>query len=185
MWFDGTKTHAGPALVFQPQHDGFICCSADAQNRISRGREQRRLGGGAQPVFRAAGDAAKRAGATNRRAAGDAAGVCKCRLAPNVPPPRGIQTALVYPAQTLSANSTVERQIVFFAGPKEYRTLARIGEEFQNHADQVMGFGTASFGHFCAKVLLLAMNWLHDLTRIGYGWTIVLITVLIEACSGR
>jgi hypothetical protein len=45
--------------------------------------------------------------------------------------PVGIQTALVYPAQTLAANSAVERQIVFYAGPKEYRTLARIGEEFK------------------------------------------------------
>src|ERR1035437_8867195 len=39
--------------------------------------------------------------------------------------PQGIQTALIYPAQTLTANSAVERQIILFAGPKEYRTLAR------------------------------------------------------------
>jgi len=50
---------------------------------------------------------------------------------PGAPSPEGIQTALVYPAQTLGTNQVVERQIVFFAGPKEYRTLARIGEEFQ------------------------------------------------------
>ena len=85
-------------------------------------------------------------------------------LAPGAPPPQGIQTALVYPAQTLAANSNIERQIVFFAGPKEYRTLADIGAEFQNHADNVMGFG--GFFGFCAKPLLLAMNWLHDVTRI-------------------
>ena len=60
---------------------------------------------------------------------------------PSAPPPQGIQTALVYPAQTLTANSNVERQIAFFAGPKEYRTLAHIGAEFQNHADLVMSFG--------------------------------------------
>jgi YidC/Oxa1 family membrane protein insertase len=30
------------------------------------------------------------------------------------------------------------------------------------------------------KALLLAMNWLHDVTRLGYGWTIVLITVIIK-----
>ena len=59
-------------------------------------------------------------------------------------PPVGIQTALVYPAQTLTANSSVERQIVFYAGPKEYRTLAQIGAEFQNHADLAMNFGTGS-----------------------------------------
>ncbi|HSY75061.1 MAG TPA: membrane protein insertase YidC [Dongiaceae bacterium] len=97
----------------------------------------------------------------------------------------GIQTALVYPAQTLSANSNVERQIVFFAGPKEYRTLARIGEDFQNHADQAMNFGTGyiSFwgvGTFFAKLLLSSMNWLHDVFKVGYGWAIVLITILLR-----
>ena len=98
---------------------------------------------------------------------------------PGAPPPQGIQTALVYPAQTLAANQAVERQIVLFAGPKEYRTLAHIGAQFQNHADNVMGFG--GFFGFCAKPLLLAMNWLHDVTRLGYGWVIVLITVLLRA----
>ncbi len=98
--------------------------------------------------------------------------------ATNTAGPRGIQTALVYAAGTLAAHATVEHQIVLFAGPKEYRTLADIGQQFQNRADDVMGFG--GFMGFCAKPLLLAMNWLHDLTRLGYGWTIVLITVLIK-----
>ena len=93
--------------------------------------------------------------------------------------PKGIQTALIYPAATLSANSSVERQIVLFAGPKEYRTLADIGAQFQNHADEVMGFG--SFYGFCAKPLLLAMNWLHDITTLGYGLVIVLLTILLRA----
>jgi YidC/Oxa1 family membrane protein insertase len=92
-------------------------------------------------------------------------------------PPEGIQAALVYPAQMLTANSSVERQITFYAGPKEYRTLALIGEEFNNRADAVMQFG---FFGFFAKGLLLAMNWLHDTTRLGYGWVIVLITVIIK-----
>jgi YidC/Oxa1 family membrane protein insertase len=100
--------------------------------------------------------------------------------------PQGIQTVLVYPAQPLTANSAVTRQIVLFAGPKEYRRLVHIGEDYDNHVDQVMNFGTgfASFwgvGTFFAKLLLSAMNGLHDLTHLGYGWTIVLITVLIKA----
>ena len=100
-------------------------------------------------------------------------------------PQAGIQTALIYPARTLSGNSSVERQIVFYIGPKEYRTLARIGEEFQNRADLVMNFGTGyagffGIGSFCAKALLLTMNWLHDVTRLGYGWVIVLITILLR-----
>jgi YidC/Oxa1 family membrane protein insertase len=99
--------------------------------------------------------------------------------------PQGIQTALVYPAMTLSANSAVERELVLFAGPKEFRVLAQIGAEHHNQADQVMNFGTgfASFwgvGTFFAKLLLSAMNGLHDLTKLGYGWTIVVITILIK-----
>jgi YidC/Oxa1 family membrane protein insertase len=98
--------------------------------------------------------------------------------AAGTPLPQGVQAALVYPAQTLSANSNIERQIVFYAGPKEYRRLADIGVDFQNHADNVMGFN--GFFGFCAKPLLLAMNWLQDVTRIGYGWVIVLITFLLR-----
>jgi YidC/Oxa1 family membrane protein insertase len=92
-------------------------------------------------------------------------------------PPVGIQTAFVYPAQTIAANSSVERQITFYAGPKEYRALALIGDQLNNNADLVMQFG---FFGFFAKGLLLAMNWLHDVTRLGYGWVIVLITVLLK-----
>ena len=104
----------------------------------------------------------------------------------NSPAPQGIQTALVYPAATLTANSALERNFVLFAGPKEYRTLARVGEEFNTHPDQVMNFGTGfgsfwGIGSFFAKLLLSAMNGVHDLTTLGYGWTIVLITILIKA----
>ena len=42
-----------------------------------------------------------------------------------------------------------------------------------------MNFG--SFWGFFAKALLLAMNWLHDVTKLGYGWVIVLFTVIIKA----
>ena len=97
----------------------------------------------------------------------------------NVALPAGLQTALLYPAGTLTANAAIERPIVLFAGPKEYRTLADIGLEFQNRADDVMGFG--SLYGFCAKPLLLAMNWLHDVTRLGYGLVIVLLTIILRA----
>jgi YidC/Oxa1 family membrane protein insertase len=95
----------------------------------------------------------------------------------NAPLPEGVQTALVYPAQTLAAGQSVERQITLFAGPKEYRLLARIGEQFKNRADLVMQFG---FFGFFAKALLLLMNWMHDVTKMGYGLVIVVITVLLR-----
>ncbi|HVU08592.1 MAG TPA: membrane protein insertase YidC [Verrucomicrobiae bacterium] len=100
-------------------------------------------------------------------------------------PAVGIQTALVYPAQTLAANSTATRQIILYAGPKEFRALSAIGDQFQNRADLAMNFGTgfASFwgvGTFFAKLLLSGMNWLHDVLKISYGWTIVVITLLLR-----
>jgi len=103
----------------------------------------------------------------------------------NSPAPQGIQTALLYAPGTLTANSTLERNYILFAGPKEYRVLAQVGEEFGNHADQVMNFGSGfgsfwGIGTFFAKLLLSAMNALHDLIGVGYGLTIVLITVLIK-----
>ncbi len=98
-------------------------------------------------------------------------------MASNAPPPEGVLTALIYPAQTLTANSNIQRQIIIYAGPKEYWRIADIGQEFQNRADNVMGFG---FFGICAKPLLIAMNWMHDVTHLGYGWVIVLFTVSIK-----
>ncbi len=104
---------------------------------------------------------------------------------PDTALPRGIQAGLMYPPQTITANSNVEWQITLYAGPKEYRTLANIAEQFQNHADDAMNFGKGYFsfwgvGTFFAKLLLVSMNLLHDVTGLGYGWVIVLFTVLIK-----
>lgn len=98
----------------------------------------------------------------------------------------GVQTAVIYPPETLVADQVVMRQIALYAGPKEFRTLDKIGDEFQNRADLVMNFGTgfASFfgiGSFFAKVLLLLMNLMHDLLPISYGWIIVVLTILLRA----
>jgi YidC/Oxa1 family membrane protein insertase len=101
----------------------------------------------------------------------------------------GVQTALVYPAQTLAAGQVLQREITLYAGPKKFQTLEQIGDELQNHADLAMNFGTGyagfwGIGSFFAKVLLMAMNWLHSLpllSSISYGWIIVLLTVLLRA----
>jgi YidC/Oxa1 family membrane protein insertase len=104
----------------------------------------------------------------------------------NSPAPQGIQTALLYAPGTLSANSAMEKNFVLFAGPKEFRVLSNVSAEFGNHADEVMNFGSGfgsfwGIGTFFAKLLLSAMNALHDWLGVGYGWTIVLITILIKA----
>ncbi|MGH8022713.1 MAG: membrane protein insertase YidC, partial [Limisphaerales bacterium] len=98
----------------------------------------------------------------------------------------GIQTALVYPSETLQADQVVTRQLDIYAGPKEFRMLEKIGDQFHNHADLVMNFGTGfsaffGIGSFFAKVLLWLMTGLHSLLpKISYGWIIVLLTVLLR-----
>jgi YidC/Oxa1 family membrane protein insertase len=91
--------------------------------------------------------------------------------------PNGIQTSLAYPSLTLTANQGMERQYTIYAGPKEYNTLARIGNEMKNELDLIMDFGRW-FGFF-AKMLLLSMNGLHAI-GLGYGLAIIAITVIIK-----
>ena len=91
--------------------------------------------------------------------------------------PDGFQTALVYPGLILPAGDSLERTVTFYAGPKEYRTLANIAAKLGNNLDQLMSFG---FFGFVSKALLLGMNWLHDSLRFGYGWAIVVITFFIK-----
>jgi YidC/Oxa1 family membrane protein insertase len=100
-------------------------------------------------------------------------------VATNAAAPRGYETALVYPALVLPPGGSAQRQIVLFAGPKEYRTLAGIAARFNNRLDAVMGFGT--FWGFFSKALLLSMNALHSALHLSYGWTIVAITIIIKA----
>src|ERR1041385_7683336 len=81
------------------------------------------------------------------------------------PPPQGYSGALIYPAQTIAANQTVERKALIYAGPKEYQTLASIAENFHNNLDQLMNFNW--FG-FVSKALLLGMNWMHQALKLPY-----------------
>ncbi len=96
----------------------------------------------------------------------------------NSTPIRSFETKLVYPAVTLAPGGNVERRFDFFAGPKEYQTLARVADQFKNNSDLVMGFG--GFFGFFSKALLLGMNWLHDGLSISYAWAIIGITVIIK-----
>jgi len=176
MWFDGTSPHDTPCSWFSGA--GFGCFRGGPRSEY--------VAGSNNVVWAAAHNQFFALLAMPKQPAEQiVARAVTLPLFPNVepipgaPPPQGVQAALVYPALTLATNQTLERQIVFFAGPKEYRTLANIGAQFQNHADDVMGFN-GIFG-FCAKPLLLAMNWLHDVTKLGYGWVIVLITILLRA----
>ncbi len=94
------------------------------------------------------------------------------------PLPKGYVASFLYPPVTLAAGQKSEQQVFIFAGPKEYRTLAKVASQFNNNADVVMGFG--GFFGFFSKGLLLAMNWLHDTFKLGYGLAIIAITVIIK-----
>ncbi len=98
--------------------------------------------------------------------------------APNPVIPQGYETAVVYPGLTLEPRQSQEQQVQIFAGPKEFQTLATLGDQFKNKVDLVMGYG--GFFGFFAKGLLLAMNWLHQTLWLSYGWAIVAITVIIK-----
>ena len=99
-------------------------------------------------------------------------------VATNAPTPQGYAAAMVYPALTIAPGQSVERKVALYAGPKEYQTLARIGNLLNNNLDLVMNFGWAGF---VSKALLLGMNWLHSALSISYGWAIIAITVIIKA----
>ncbi len=184
MWFDGVTAHDQPLAWFA---GGGVGCTRGAPRPVF-------TAGSGNVVWAAAHNqffAMVAMPATNEPALQMVARVVtlprfqNVGVVTNLVSPRGIQTALVYPAITLSAKSVFDRNLVLFAGPKEFRTLARVGEEFNNHADQVMNFGSGfgsffGIGTFFAKLLLSAMNAVHDLLGVGYGWTIVWITVLIK-----
>jgi YidC/Oxa1 family membrane protein insertase len=185
MWFDGTVAQDQPLAMFAG--GGFGC---------TRGTPKTELRAGSGNVYWAAAHnqffalmAMTRTNEPAQQMLAQKVTLPRFQnvgVVTNVTAPQGVQTALVYPAMTLSANSAVDRELVLYAGPKEYRTLVEVATQMNNHADQVMNFGSgfASFwgvGTFFAKLLLSAMNGLHDLTGLGYGWTIVLITILIKA----
>jgi YidC/Oxa1 family membrane protein insertase len=91
--------------------------------------------------------------------------------------PFGFQTAFMYPATALAPGDVIEQRFDLFAGPKEYRTLDRLGNRFGNKLDLVMGF--SGFFGFFAKGLLLSMNGLHAL-GLSYALAIIGITVIIK-----
>ncbi|HLH55570.1 MAG TPA: membrane protein insertase YidC [Verrucomicrobiae bacterium] len=92
--------------------------------------------------------------------------------------PVGYTAELVYPGRTLAPHQAITDQVMIFAGPKEYRTLATIAAVLNNNVDAVMGYG--GFFGFFSKALLLGMNALHQTLKLPYGWAIIVITVIIK-----
>jgi len=90
----------------------------------------------------------------------------------------GYQAAYAYSGSVLNPKQVVERDFTFYAGPKEYRRLAALAAEQNNHLDLIMGF--SGFFGFFSKLLLLSMNALHSV-GFNYGLTIIGITVILKA----
>jgi len=89
------------------------------------------------------------------------------------PSPYGYDASLIYPPTILPAGQALARDFKLYSGPKEYKTLSRIGHQ----VDVVMGY-TGFFGWF-AKALLLSMNGLYLLVP-HYAVVIILITIIIK-----
>jgi YidC/Oxa1 family membrane protein insertase len=88
--------------------------------------------------------------------------------------PFGFQAAFLLPAAVVPAKQALEEHFEIFAGPKEYKILSRVGDDF----DKVMGFN--GFFGFFSKALLLSMNALHAI-GLPYGLAIIAITVIIKS----
>ncbi len=77
--------------------------------------------------------------------------------------------------------------VQYYVGPKEFTRLQALGDPSAGYAggqDAVMQFG---FFGFISKILLVLMIGVHGVIgpispTWGWGWTIILVTVLIKAC---
>jgi len=185
LWYNGSKTEEVGASYFSSR--GFAC--------MPRIPPTEYRGGASNVVWVAVHNqfftlAVMPQSVTNRTAIPPAKGVVVRKVnlprpigeegrpvAADAPLPEGYEAALVFPAETLAPHQILERQINLFAGPKEYQTLARIGDRFNNNLDLVMNFGWAGF---FSKALLLSMNWLHNALSFSYGWAIIAITIIIK-----
>jgi YidC/Oxa1 family membrane protein insertase len=92
--------------------------------------------------------------------------------------PQAYAASVVRTATLLAPGESSAVAYDFFAGPKEYRRLARLAEQFGNELDLIMGYG--GFFGFFAKGLLLGMNFLHDTFKLSYGLAIIVITILVK-----
>jgi YidC/Oxa1 family membrane protein insertase len=93
----------------------------------------------------------------------------------------GLETTFHYPAGVLPPHQAVQNEFTFYAGPKEYKRLAKIGMQMNNNLDLIMDF--SGFFGFFSKMLLLSMNGLNYCFKflgLGYGWTIIVITLIIK-----
>ena len=89
----------------------------------------------------------------------------------------GLEATYWYPAAILPPHQTLEGDYTFYAGPKEYKNLSRIGQNMNNNLDLIMDF--SGFTGFFSKMLLVSLNGLNAI-GLGYGLAIIAITLIIK-----
>jgi YidC/Oxa1 family membrane protein insertase len=85
--------------------------------------------------------------------------------------PKAFQGSILYPSTNLAANAFLTREFTVYAGPKQEKTLSKLGRG----ADAIMDFG---FFSPISKLFLRAMNALHSF--MPYGVAIIVITIIIK-----
>jgi len=87
-------------------------------------------------------------------------------------PADGIRASLAFPIDRIAPGGSQEIRVDFYAGPKEFRRLSRLGDG----VDEVMQFG---FFGFFSKILLFFLYGVHSFVPT-WGWSIVVMTIIIK-----
>lgn len=93
---------------------------------------------------------------------------------------------LMVDLKPIPANGTAKWGATYFAGPKEYRRLART-DNFKKSEDKVMNFAPFFFNkiflsQFFGPLLLTLLTWVHAWIP-SWGWAIVVMTILLKVVT--
>jgi YidC/Oxa1 family membrane protein insertase len=89
-----------------------------------------------------------------------------------VPPPAGEKTPLQFMAYSI-APAAAGAPLKFYVGPKDFDELAAVDRDLV----RAINFGIWAF---LIVPLLRSLNWIHSIVG-NYGWSIVILTILINA----
>ncbi|MGE9290468.1 MAG: membrane protein insertase YidC [Puniceicoccales bacterium] len=85
-----------------------------------------------------------------------------------------VSASLAFPITRIDAGDSQSIQIAYYAGPKEFKRLSKLGE----HQEEVMQFG---FFGFFSKILMFFLYAIHSVIP-SWGWSIVVMTIIIKLC---
>ncbi len=184
LWYDGTKTYPVSVPYFNTNTTSFFVFRRTPLTEFHAGNTNVVWVSAQNQFFALATMPANPAAAlTVRMVDLPQASLEEVAASPlTVKAPKGLLAALNYPAQVLKPGQADGQVFNIFAGPKEYRILARVGARFDNNLEWVMAFN--GFLGWFAKALLTGMSLLHASLGLPFGWAIVVITVLIKLVFG-